>query len=70
MRGFRQRNGERDRNVAAPMFLLRSAETGADYGVVPVENSTEGVVTHTLDMFVDSDLKIVSRSCFPSSIAW
>src|SRR5438093_59859 len=26
----------------------------ADYGVVPVENSTEGVVTHTLDMFVDS----------------
>src|ERR1700745_407671 len=34
---------------------------GADYGVVPVENSTEGVVTHTLDMFVDSDLKIVSQ---------
>ena len=33
----------------------------ADYGVVPVENSTEGVVTHTLDMFVDSDLKIVSQ---------
>jgi len=30
----------------------------ADYGVVPVENSTEGVVSHTLDMFVDSDLKI------------
>src|ERR1043165_2599786 len=28
----------------------------SDYGVVPVENSTEGVVTHTLDMFVDSDL--------------
>jgi chorismate mutase/prephenate dehydratase len=26
-----------------------------------VENSTEGVVTHTLDMFVDSDLKIVSQ---------
>jgi len=30
----------------------------ADYGVVPVENSTEGVVSHTLDLFVDSDLKI------------
>ncbi len=30
----------------------------ADYGVVPVENSTEGMVSHTLDMFVDSDLKI------------
>jgi chorismate mutase / prephenate dehydratase len=33
----------------------------ADYGLVPIENSTEGVVTHTLDMFVDSDLKIVSQ---------
>src|SRR5436309_5418021 len=33
----------------------------ADYGVVPFENSTEGVVNHTLDMFVDSDLKIVSQ---------
>lgn len=28
------------------------------YGVVPVENSTEGVVSHTLDMFMDSQLKI------------
>ena len=37
------------------------AKHRADYGVVPVENSTEGVVTHTLDMFVDSDLKIVSQ---------
>jgi len=27
-------------------------------GVVPVENSTEGVVSHTLDMFMESDLKI------------
>ena len=30
----------------------------AHYGVVPVENSTEGVVSHTLDMFMESDLKI------------
>ncbi len=30
----------------------------APYGVVPVENSTEGVVSHTLDMFVRSELKI------------
>ncbi len=29
-----------------------------DYGVVPVENSTEGVVNHTLDMFVRSNLAI------------
>ncbi len=33
----------------------------ADFGVVPIENSTEGVVTHTLDMFMDSDLKIVAQ---------
>ncbi len=30
----------------------------ADYGVVPIENSTEGVVTHTLDLLADSQLKI------------
>ena len=30
----------------------------ADFGVVPVENSTQGIVSHTLDMFLHSDLKI------------
>lgn len=33
----------------------------ADYGVVPIENSIEGAVSHTLDVFVDSDLKICSQ---------
>lgn len=33
----------------------------ADFGVVPVENSTEGVVSHTLDMFLDSSLKICAE---------
>lgn len=33
----------------------------ADYGIVPIENSTEGIVSHTLDMFMDSDLKISSE---------
>ena len=28
------------------------------YGVVPVENSTEGIVNHTLDMFMNSPLQI------------
>ena len=32
-----------------------------DYGVVPIENSTEGAVNHTLDMFVDSPLMICSE---------
>jgi len=31
---------------------------GADLGVVPVENSTEGVIISTLDGFVDSELKV------------
>ena len=44
-----------------PDVFNEVSKHGADYGVVPVENSTEGVVTHTLDMFVDSDLKIVSQ---------
>jgi chorismate mutase/prephenate dehydratase len=30
----------------------------ADYGVVPVENSTEGAVTHTLDRLTETTLKI------------
>lgn len=33
----------------------------ADYGVVPIENSIEGAVNHTLDMFIDSELKICSE---------
>jgi chorismate mutase/prephenate dehydratase len=32
-----------------------------NYGVVPVENSTEGVVSHTLDMFMSSDLQICAE---------
>lgn len=31
------------------------------FGVVPIENSTEGVVAHTLDLLVDSDLKICAE---------
>jgi chorismate mutase/prephenate dehydratase len=30
----------------------------AELGVVPVENSTEGMVNHTLDLFIDSELTI------------
>ena len=33
----------------------------ASYGVVPIENSTEGAVSHTLDLFVDSPLHICSQ---------
>lgn len=43
--------------------IFREVETGnADYGVVPVENSTEGVVTHTLDQLVSSRLQICGEA--------
>lgn len=40
---------------------------GAHYGVVPVENSTEGVVSHTLDNFLDTDLRIIAEVLVPVS---
>ncbi|MEO5378477.1 MAG: prephenate dehydratase [Magnetococcus sp. DMHC-6] len=39
----------------------------ADFGVVPVENSTEGMVNHTLDRFMESPLKICGEIFFPLS---
>ncbi|HTN33118.1 MAG TPA: prephenate dehydratase [Marinobacter sp.] len=39
--------------------VFREVASGAaHYGVVPVENSTEGMINHTLDMFMTSPLKI------------
>ncbi len=39
--------------------VFREVEaSGANFGVVPVENSTEGVINHTLDMFLRSPLSI------------
>jgi len=39
----------------------------AHYGVVPVENSTEGAVTHTLDRFMSTPLKICAEILLPVS---
>ena len=39
----------------------------ADYGVVPVENSTEGAVTYTLDRLTETNLKICSELYLPIS---
>jgi chorismate mutase/prephenate dehydratase len=42
--------------------VFENVETGkAEYGVVPIENSNEGVVSYTLDMFMDSDLQVVAE---------
>ncbi|GMQ96344.1 MAG: prephenate dehydratase [Gammaproteobacteria bacterium] len=39
--------------------IFREVEAGAaQFGVVAVENSTEGAVSHTLDMFLNSPLRI------------
>ncbi len=37
----------------------------AQFGVVPVENSTEGVITHTLDCFSSSTLKVCGEVQLP-----
>lgn len=39
--------------------IFREVAAGtSDFGVVPVENSTEGMVSHTLDVFMQSNLRI------------
>jgi chorismate mutase/prephenate dehydratase len=45
--------------------FVEVAKGRADYGVVPIENSTEGAVTHTYDMFVDSELKVCAQILLP-----
>ena len=40
----------------------------ADYGVVPIENSTEGAVTHTFDQFAKMPLKICAEIYLPISL--
>jgi len=42
--------------------VFHEVESGAaDFGVVPIENSTEGSVNNTLDMFLTSPLKIAGE---------
>lgn len=42
--------------------VFSDVETGrSEYGVVPIENSTEGVVSHTLDTFMNSELRICAE---------
>ncbi|NEX21395.1 prephenate dehydratase [Thiorhodococcus mannitoliphagus] len=44
--------------------IFREVESDTcDFGVVPVENSTEGVVSHTLDLFMTSPLMITGEVC-------
>ncbi len=46
--------------------VFRDVESGTvHYGVVPVENSTEGMVNHTLDCFLTSKVKICAEVEMP-----
>jgi chorismate mutase/prephenate dehydratase len=46
--------------------VFREVESdNAHYGVVPVENSTEGMVNHTLDCFMNSELKVCAEVELP-----
>ncbi|MBL4661246.1 MAG: prephenate dehydratase [Alcanivoracaceae bacterium] len=46
--------------------VFAEVEAGiADFGMVPVENSTEGAVNNTLDMFLSSPLKICGELDLP-----
>ena len=46
--------------------VFHDVENGrADLGVVPIENSTEGGVAHTLDLLVDSPLQICAEILLP-----
>jgi chorismate mutase/prephenate dehydratase len=47
-------------NTIADVFLEVERDN-ADFGVVPIENSIEGAVNYTLDMFMDSELKICAQ---------
>ncbi len=41
--------------------FLEVSKGSCNYGVVPVENSIEGAINHTLDLFFESDLKICAE---------
>lgn len=46
--------------------VFQAVESGrADFGVVPVENSTEGSVGSTLDLLIDTRLKIIGEILLP-----
>ncbi len=46
--------------------VFRAVEAGtAEFGVVPVENSTEGAVNRTLDLFLQSPLRICAEVLVP-----
>lgn len=52
-----------------PDVFSEVAAGRADYGVAPMENPSEGLVARTLEMFIETDLKIVSQVILSDSEA-
>ena len=50
-----------------PEVFGRVERGEAEYGIVPVENSTEGIVPYTLDMFARTRLKVCAELFVPVS---
>jgi chorismate mutase/prephenate dehydratase len=44
-----------------PDVFSAVSHSDADYGVIPIENSTGGAVFHSLDMLAETELKIVAQ---------
>jgi chorismate mutase/prephenate dehydratase len=55
------------RAIAAVFHAVEAGQ--ADYGVVPVENATEGAVDATLDAFLDSPLRVVAEILLPFQLS-
>lgn len=54
------------RPVGSILEVFRNVEAGnSNYGVVPIENSSEGMVSNTMDVLVTSKLKIVGEVKIP-----
>ena len=63
-----ERFGEATRLVpmdSIPDVFAETQRTRVDFGVVPVENSSEGSVHLTLDSFIESDLHVCSEIVMP-----
>lgn len=48
-----------------PDVFFEVEQGNADYGVIPIENSTEGAVFHSMDMLAESNLHICSQVYLP-----
>ena len=51
------------RSIAEIFSLVEHRQ--AHYGVIPIENSTEGVVVHSFDLLAETNLKIVAQTYLP-----